>query len=98
MCYTIDEIKVKASPIAKEYGIRRMGLFGSYARGEAVDDSDVDLYIEKGRLKSLIQYFLFVHELEKTLQCHVDVVTTEIEDKHFLSEIMNEGIVIYEER
>lgn len=98
MCYTIDEIKVKVSPIAKEYGIRRMGLFGSYARGEAVDDSDVDLYIEKGRLKSLIQYFLFVHELEKTLQCHVDVVTTEIEDKHFLSEIMNEGIVIYEER
>lgn len=97
MHYTIEEIKDRANPVAKAYGIRRMGLFGSYARGEAVDDSDVDLYIEKGRLKSLIQYFLFVHELEQTLQRHVDVVTTEIEDKRFLSEIMKEGIILYEE-
>lgn len=97
MYHSIDEIKVKTSHIAKEYGIRRMGLFGSYARGEAADDSDVDLYIEKGKLSSLIQYFQFVHELEQTLQCHVDVVTTEIEDKRFLSKIMKEGIILYEE-
>ena len=96
MCYTIDEIKSKANPVAKAYGIQRMGLFGSYARGEATDDSDVDLYIEKGGLKSLIQYYLFVHELEQILQCHVDVVTTEIEDKQFLSEIMREGVILYE--
>lgn len=30
-----------------------MGLFGSYARGEAKEDSDVDLYIERGKLKSM---------------------------------------------
>ena len=33
-----------------------MSLFGSYARGEAKDDSDVDLYIERGKLKSLLQF------------------------------------------
>ncbi len=97
MCYTINEIKYKANPIAKSYGIRRMGLFGSYARGEAGDDSDVDLFIEKGKLKSLIQYFMFIRELEQALQCHVDVVTTEIEDKQFLAEIMREGVILYEE-
>jgi len=97
MCYTIEEIKQKATPIAVQYGVRKMCLFGSYARGEANDDSDVDLYIEKGRLRSLIQYFSFVNELEKSLKCHVDVITTGIEDKAFLHHIMQEGIVLYEE-
>lgn len=97
MQYTISEIKDKTTPIAKAYGIGRMSLFGSYARGEAKDDSDIDLYIERGRLKSLLQYFAFVDELENVLNCHVDVVTTGIEDKQFLSAIMKEGILLYEE-
>lgn len=97
MCYTVDEIKAKTTPIAKAYGVKKMSLFGSYARGEADDDSDVDLYIDKGHLKSLLQYFSFVDELEKSLECHVDVVTTGIEDKLFLESITKEGILIYEE-
>ncbi len=97
MRYTINEIKSKTTPIAKAYGIGRMSLFDSYARGEAKDDSDVDLYIERGRLKSLLQYFAFVDELENVLNCHVDVVTTGIEDKQFLSAIMQEGVLLYEE-
>lgn len=97
MCYTIDEIKQKTMPIAKSYGVSKMSLFGSYARGEANDESDVDLYIEKGRLRSLLQYFSFVQDLESTLKCHVDVVTTNIRDKDFLSRIMSEGVVLYEE-
>lgn len=97
MRYSIDEIKSRAVPIAKAYGIERMGLFGSYARGDAKEDSDVDLYIERGKLKSLLQYFAFVDELENVLDCHVDVVTTGIEDKQFLSSIMQEGVLLYEE-
>ena len=56
------------------------------------------LYIERGRLKSLLQYFAFIDELENVLNCHVDVVTTGIEDKQFLSAIMKEGVLLYEER
>ncbi len=97
MSYTIGQIKDKIIPIAKAYGISQMSLFGSYARGEAKDDSDVDLYIERGRLKSLLQYFAFIDELESALNCHVDVVTTGIEDKQFLSAIMQEGVLLYEE-
>ena len=37
------------------YGIKSMSLCGSYARGEADDDSDVDLLIDKGDLQGLIQ-------------------------------------------
>lgn len=50
MCYTIEEIKDKIIPIAKKHGISRMCLFGSYARGEANDDSDVEI------LKKIIGY------------------------------------------
>lgn len=96
MCYTIDEIKEKTVPVAKEFGIQRMYLFGSYARGEANDDSDVDIYIDKGNLKSLIQYYNFVAEIEQTLGCHVDVVTTGIQDKTFLRAIMKDGVLLYE--
>ena len=57
MPYTIDEIRQKTAPLAKPSGISRMSLFGSYARGEANDESDVDLVIDRGRLRGLIQYF-----------------------------------------
>lgn len=97
MRYTINEIRNKTTPIAKAHGIGRMSLFGSYARGEAKEDSDVDLYIDRGKLKSLLQYYAFVDELENVLNCHVDVVTTGIEDQQFLSTIMQEGVLLYEE-
>ena len=88
MIYTIDDIRNKTVPIAKEFGISRMSLFGSYARGETTDDSDVDLYIDRGKLSNLLQNLAFVDELENVLHCHVNVVTTGIEDKRFLSVIM----------
>jgi len=93
---TIEEIKNRIKPIAKTYGIDKISLFGSYAKGEANEESDVDFYIDKGKLRSLIQYYSFVNELEKTFGCHVDVVTTGIQDKVFLSKIMEDGILIYE--
>ncbi len=96
MCYSLDEIKEKTVPIAIDYGIESMSIFGSYARGEADDESDVDICIDKGEVKSLIKYFMFVDELEKSLGCHVDVVTTGIEDKVFLEKIEREGILLYE--
>lgn len=97
MPYTIDEIRQRTAPLAKQYGISRMSLFGSYARGEANDESDVDLVIDRGRLRGLIQYFSFVHDLEENLNCHVDVVTTGIQDRAFLARITGEGVLLYEE-
>lgn len=95
MCYSLNEIKEKTTPIARAYGIQSLGVFGSYARNEATDDSDIDFCVEKGSLRSLLQYFAFVDELEKELGCHVDVVTTEIEDKRFLNHMLEERILLY---
>lgn len=62
------------------------------------NNSDIDICVEKGNLRSLIQYFSFIQELEKNLNCHVDVVTTEIEDKDFLAHILKERVVLYEKQ
>ena len=97
MAFTIEEIRGKAVPVAKAYGVKSVGLFSSYARGEANQKSDVDLYIDRGRLRSLIQYFSFIGELEKSLGCHVDVVTTGIKDQDFIETIRKEGVLLYEE-
>ncbi len=50
----IKQIKSKAVPILKEAGVIRSSLFGSYARGEAREDSDIDMLIEFPKGKSLL--------------------------------------------
>ena len=40
--YTVDEIRKIVSPIAQKYGVAALYLFGSYARGEATVESDID--------------------------------------------------------
>ena len=95
MAYTLDDIKEKVAPVARKYGVDSVSVFGSYARGNANENSDVDLCIDKGNVKSLIQYFSLVNDLEEVLNCHVDVVTTDIRDREFLVSIQKEGIMVY---
>lgn len=95
MRFTTEELKRIIIPKAKEYGIKSVSLFGSYARGEATDESDVDILIDRGKLGGLLKYFSFVNELEDSLGCHVDVVTSGMEDKIFLDNIMKEGVLLY---
>ena len=93
--FTIEEIKKKSVPIAKKYGVKKLSLFGSYARGDADEESDVDFLFEKGRVMGL-QYFGFVLDLEDVFKCHVDLVSEGISDKEFLAEIKNDEVVLYE--
>ena len=57
-------------------GARRIGVFGSFARGEARDDSDVDVYVEFEDEKRTYDNFFAMHELLEKLFCRrVDLVT-----------------------
>lgn len=94
--FTIEEIKNKAVPIAKKYGVKKLSLFGSYARGDADSESDVDFLFKKGKVLGL-EYFGFVFDLEDEFGCHVDAVSEGISDKNFLAEIKVDEVILYEE-
>ena len=50
MIYTIDQLRAITVPIAASYGVKRLSLFGSYARGEATETSDIDLLVDRGSI------------------------------------------------
>lgn len=72
---TIKQIKEKIKPVMEKHSIKEVYLFGSYARGEANNSSDVDIYCERGDVDTLFKANDFGEELEKALGKKVDVVT-----------------------
>ncbi|MBQ8144281.1 MAG: nucleotidyltransferase domain-containing protein [Butyricicoccus sp.] len=94
--YTIDELRRIIAPIAQEHGVEKVSLFGSYARLNATAQSDVDLKIEKGAIRSLFQLCSFRLALEDSLQLSVDVITSGANDTAFLSQIAQDEVVLYE--
>ena len=93
--YTIDEIREKAVPIAKKYGVKKLSLFGSYARGEADSKSDMDFLYDNINNSGIFAYFGFVQDLEDEFGCHVDLVSFGISDKKFLAEIQRDEVILY---
>lgn len=94
--YSIDEIRDIITPIAQKYGAERIFLFGSYARGEAGDGSDVDLRIDKGEIFGLFALAGLYTEIEAALKTKVDLLTTDSLDKQFLEKIQPEEVLLYE--
>lgn len=72
--YTVNEIRDIVKPVADQYGIEEIWLFGSYARGEATEKSDVDLLVRYKKGLGL-KFVGFVCDLEEALGLHVDVLT-----------------------
>ena len=72
---TIKEIKNKIKPIIKKHGIKDVYLFGSYARGEANRNSDIDIYCDKGDVDTLWKHSALQDELALVLGKDVDVIT-----------------------
>ena len=91
--YTIKEIKTIIKPILNKYGITEIYLFGSYARGEAKESSDIDIYCNKGNIKTFIDQGLLEDELEKALNKKVDIVfDSSYIDDYFKMQIMEDMI------
>ena len=103
MVYSLDEIRRRIEPVARKYDISAMYVFGSYARGEATDASDVDLLFQlKGsRIRGIMIGALY-EDLEESLDKRIDLVTEEtLHDKQarelspwFISKVFKERIQI----
>ena len=85
------ELIEQARPALRELGVRRMGLFGSFVRGEQHAGSDVDLLVEfePGR-KSFDNFMALSFMLEELLGRRVELLTPESLSPHLGPQIMGE--------
>ena len=94
--YTIENIKNVVIPIANKYNVQSVYLFGSYARGEATENSDLDFLVFGGDNFKLTNIFALAEDLRAAFQRQVDVFEiNEINtDSDFYSTIMNERLCV----
>ena len=92
---TIAEIKNVVSELAQKYGAQRIYLFGSYARGDMTEASDIDLRIDKGQIRGL-QLAGLLLDLEEALGTSVDLIPTSSLDATFLTAIHESEVLLYE--
>lgn len=71
----IESNRSQLRQIAERYGARRLSVFGSMARGDADENSDVDLLIEPGRALSGFELGALLMDAQELLDRKVDVVT-----------------------
>ena len=88
---TIKSIKEIVSPICKQYNIDRLFLFGSYARNDAKEGSDV------GKLTGFA-YGGFYGDIQRALGVPTDILTTEQLKHDFLQSIKKDEVLLYEKR
>lgn len=93
----ITTIKDVIGPIARLYGVKRIYLFGSYAKGTATEESDIDLLVEKGTPMSLLKLSGMRQRVQEALNLSVDLVTTTGIEDTFKKEIEGTEILLYEE-
>lgn len=96
MVYSISEIIKIVSPIAKTHGVEKVWVFGSYARGEATSESDIDFRVDKGKIQDYFMLGGLYCDLEDALGKKIDLLTTGSLEDDFLEHISKEEVMIYE--
>ena len=95
--YNIEDIKALLRPTFEKYGLIRVGLIGSYARGEATGVSDVDILFSTGRAMSLAEWAAFEAEVETCLGKDVDLIEFGSFTPRVEEEVRKELVIIYEQ-
>jgi uncharacterized protein len=95
---TVKIIIQKIVPTLKKEGVLKAALFGSYARGEAVKNSDIDVLVKLKKNKSLLDLADLKIKLEKKLNKQVDVITYNSIHPLLKKTILKDERIIYEKR
>ena len=102
--YTIEQLRERISPVADKYRLRAVYLFGSYAKGKATEQSDVDILVD--RTDSIVKGWIIgglYNDLCESVGKGIDMVTTHaltqdgINDHTpwFTENVMIESVQIY---
>ncbi len=106
MVYTLEEIKAKVLPIIQTYRIPALYLFGSYARGDATEESDLDFLVDTTgtNLTSLLSLGALYCDLEEAFNKRVDLITVRAimqdssmeSDVDFRNTVLRERVKLYD--
>ena len=105
MVYSVEEIAQRILPVAQKYGLKAVYLFGSYARGTATEESDIDLLVDTTgtSLTSLLALGALYCDLEDALKKPIDLITSSSleqraqmpSDLDFRKAVMEERVKLY---
>ena len=93
---SINDIKRIVRPLAEKYRISEVYIFGSYARNEATDHSDIDFLVFGGKDFKLTSVFAFAEELRRAIDKEIDVfeINEVNTDSSFYETIMKEKVKV----
>lgn len=94
----IKKVKGLLYQIAAKHGISKIYVFGSVARGEGSDVSDVDFLIEMDENVSAFGVGAFQYEAQQLLGIHIDVIPTfalqRVEDQAFVRSVQSDAVAL----
>jgi predicted nucleotidyltransferase len=106
MIYTLEEIAERIRPVAEKYKLPKVWVFGSYARGEATEESDVDILVDINWdvLTDVFAVAGIYGALDRAFEKDVDVIETETLEEpitqsrcpNLIVNLMKEKVQVYE--
>jgi predicted nucleotidyltransferase len=94
MSQILDELRIKILPVLQHHDVIHAAIFGSFARGEEREDSDLDILVELKKGKSLLDLVALKLELEEVLKREIDVVTYNSLHKRIRERVLEEQMPI----
>jgi len=91
-----EDVKEIIISILVKHGIKRILVFGSYARNEATPKSDLDLIVDFPEGTSLLDHIGIEIELSEALNMKIDLLSRNGINPYFKDDVLEEAIVIYE--
>ncbi len=95
---TLEEIKIiigaHKGKLKERFGIKEIGIFGSYARGEQTEKSDVDILVDFYELSDVFDLLRLERSLRRLLRCKVVVVRKQAIREELRNRILSEVIEI----
>jgi uncharacterized protein len=93
----IDKIKLILTPLFIQYGVTKGAIFGSYARGEETENSDIDLLFSIGKSMPLNEWNKMESNIQDAIGKKVDFVEFGSLPKRVELEVLKEAVIIYEQ-
>ncbi|MEE1157848.1 MAG: nucleotidyltransferase domain-containing protein [Atopobiaceae bacterium] len=92
--FTLDELRAIIRPLVERFGMRSASIFGSYARGEAVGMSDIDMLVDRGDARAL-SVFGIAEAVSEATGKEVDVFdVSQLLPGPFRDEVLSEAVAI----